>query len=79
MAEALLCQVPQTFRPEAPISPTLFQAHVPGIHEVAPISATTGTATLAVLLGNAAGEMPKLEKKKQGGWEVWRLVAKQDP
>ena len=69
MAEALLCQVPQTFRPEAPISPTLFQAQVPVIHEVAPISATTGTATLAVLLGNAAGEMPKLEKKKQGGCE----------
>ena len=61
MAEAWLCQ---TFRPEAPISPTLFQAQVPVIHEVAPISATTGTATLAVLLGNAAGEMPKLEKKK---------------
>ena len=71
LMEALLCQQAVDAPPLAQSgfkSRNVSDCKIQNV-DVQPVSASSGTASLALLLGNLAGNRPMLVRKKQGGWQ----------
>ena len=66
LTEGLLCHAPDPQYPQAPMCGV--QA-IGELRDVAPIAATTGTASMVTLFNSITSAHPTLTRKKQGGWE----------
>ena len=65
LTESLICHATDPQDPQAPMCGVQV---IGELSDVAPIAATTGTASMATLFNSITPAHPTLTRKKQGGW-----------